>query len=94
MLEWVCPKCDRAVDPAFTICPFCAGREVAAAQQTPAARREARRAAFRADVERGFRFGLGFVAVLALVYFLLFLVAYFGGDDSLLSHLTRWLYRR
>jgi len=45
-------------------------------------------------VERGFRFGLGFVAVLALVYFLLFLVAYVWGNDQLLDRLTHWLYRR
>ncbi len=90
MLEWVCPNCERAVDPAFDVCPFCGNRETPAAPkpQSP------RRGFSWADVERGFRFGLGFVAVLALVYFLLFLVAYVWGNDQLLHRLTHWLYRR
>ncbi len=100
MLEWVCPKCDRAVDPAFEVCPFCGNREVVAAptpraEARPAAGKErARRQSSWADVERGFRFGLGFVAVLALVYVLLVLVAYSLGNDELFYRLTRWLHLR
>ena len=96
MLEWICPKCNRAVDPAFATCPFCGDREIAAAAKPPGRREapakgSAARSSFWADVERGFRFGLGFVAVVALVYFLLFLVAYVQGNDNLLARLTRWL---
>ncbi len=99
MLEWVCPQCDRAVDPAFDVCPFCGNREVAAAPTLPARARpgvgKGKAGGSRwADVERGFRFGLGFVAVLALAYFLLVLVAYFQGNDELFYRLTRWLHLR
>ncbi|MFY9585002.1 MAG: hypothetical protein WAR21_10995 [Candidatus Acidiferrales bacterium] len=89
MLEWVCPQCDRQVDPGLEVCPFCGGKEMAAAK--PA---RVRRAFNWDDVDRGFRFGLGFVAVLALVYFLLFLVAYVWNHEELLIHLMRWLYGR
>ncbi len=88
MLEWVCPQCDRQVDPGVEVCPFCGGKGTAA---KPAG---VRRGFNWDDVERGFRFGLGFVAVLALVYFLLFLVAYVWNHEELLIHLTRWLYGR
>ena len=89
MLEWVCPKCERAVDPAFEACPFCDNRETVVQKQ-----REVRRTSRWADVERGFRFALGFVAVVALVYFLLVAVAYVWSHDALLNRLTRWLYGR
>ncbi len=88
MLEWVCPQCDRAVDPAFTECPFCHGQ----ARTMPAGKLPKRlRPSPWLDVERGFRFGLGFVAVVALVYFLLFLIAYFTRNDELLYRLARWV---
>ena len=90
MLEWVCPKCDREVDPAFQVCPFCGNREASPAKQ-PETPRRARPGFAWADVERGFRFGLGFVAVLALAYFLVFAAAYITGNDELLARLTRWL---
>ncbi len=94
MLEWVCPKCDHAVDPALDVCPFCGNREVAPAPKPRGrapARGSPRQSSFWAEVERGFRFGLGFVAVLALVYFLIFVVAYVQGNDDLLGRLARWL---
>ena len=89
MLEWVCPKCEREVDPAFETCPFCGNRETVVQES-----REVRRGSFWMGVERGFRFGLGFVAVLALVYFLLVGVAYVWSHDELLNRLTRWIYAR
>ena len=92
MLEWVCPKCERAVDPGFEVCPFCGNREVAVNKKPPARARPRHWGFSWADVERGFRFGLGFVAVLALVYFILFLVAYFTGNEVWIDRLTRWLY--
>ena len=94
MLEWVCPKCDRAVDPAFDVCPFCRTREAAAPRESPVPVRRARRGLSWNEVERGFRFGLGFVAVLALIYFLVFLVAYVQGNDALLARLLRWIHWR
>ena len=86
MLEWVCPHCDRAVDPGLSTCPFCHSPEALAS--VPSAPRRS----FWADVERGFRFGLGLVSVLALVYFLLIAVAYLWEKNDLLDRLTRWLY--
>jgi len=88
MLEWVCPHCNRLVDPGLEVCPFCGGREVA----PPAARPARRRQKFVwADVERGFRIGLGLVAALAVAYFIVFLVAFYGGHEGLLNRLARWL---
>jgi hypothetical protein len=96
MLEWVCPKCDRAVDPAFQVCPFCGNREVAAPKPPGAARQRttASRRSWWADMDRGFRFGLSFVAVLVLVYLLVLLAAYIGGNNELIGRLTRWLHWR
>jgi hypothetical protein len=118
MLEWVCPKCSRDVDPGLTRCPFCGyeeARAAAAAVAAPAVnpmaqtvvaparpgqpvRRMVRRArpkkdwsGFWADVDRGFRFGLGFVAALAVTYFILYLIAYYGGYGEWAERLARWL---
>ena len=99
MLEWVCQKCGRAVDPAFTACPFCQehllGSRLAPPEKVaPSAARLRRRVRepFRwSDVERGFRFGLGFVAALACAYFVLFLIAYALGHEEWLERLVRWL---
>lgn len=88
MLEWVCPRCDRDVDPAFQECPFCANRGEAAPQGPPKTPKQ--EISWEA-VDRGFRFFLGLVAVLALVYFLAVVAAYYWGNDEWLSRLTRWL---
>lgn len=47
-----------------------------------------------ADVERGFRFGLGFVAALAVTYFVLYLIAYYGGYGEWADKLAQWLRMR
>lgn len=110
MLEWVCPKCNRDVDPSLTHCPFCGfeeGKAPAAPTSAPAApappaavarpgRRLVRRrkrdwSALWGDVERGFRFGLGFVAALAVAYFVLYLISYYGGYPEWADRLARWL---
>jgi len=88
MLEWVCPSCDRAVDPSLKVCPFCGNPEARAAAKPPTPPR------FWADVERGFRFGLGFVSVLALVYFLLLVAAYVRENDTWVDRLARWIHAR
>ncbi len=88
MLEWVCPSCDRAVDPALKVCPFCAH------QETRASSKQRTQPSFWSDVERGFRVGLGFVSVLALVYFLLFILAYLQDNDLWLARLARWIHLR
>ncbi len=108
MLEWVCPKCGRAVDPGLTQCPFCGYEEVrpakpAAAALSPAAAVIGGRRVVRvrrasswdwSDVERGFRFGLGFVAALAVTYFILYLIAYYGGYGEWADRLAHWLRMR
>lgn len=107
MLEWICPKCGRAVEPQFQSCPFCsreAASEAAPAQPletlggAPARVvrrvRVVRKSPFQwQDVERGFRFGLGFVAALACAYFVLFLIAYYANQHAWVETLARWLYR-
>lgn len=98
MLEWVCPRCRRAVDPGFSACPFCgysseaAQRSATEAPQTASPVLRPARAGFNwADVERGFRFGLGLVAALAAAYFVLFLIAYFGDLPEWADRLAHWL---
>ena len=86
MLEWVCPRCDRAVDPALTVCPFC-GNPEADAPSTAARRTENS----WSKGERIFRVALGVVVVLALIYFLVIGVAYIWGPEELFYRLTRWL---
>lgn len=109
MLEWVCPKCNRDVDPSLTRCPFCGYQEgqppvagsseattVAPVRPGQPTRRLVRRrkrdwSGFWADVDRGFRFGLGLVAALAVTYFILYLIAYYGGYGEWAERLARWL---
>jgi len=94
MLEWICPKCQRAVDPGFPDCPFC-GYSSAAAENArpsgaqPAAMRRGRQPFAWTDVERGFRFGLGFVASLAVAYFVLFIAAYAWDHPEWIERLSR-----
>jgi hypothetical protein len=109
MLEWVCPQCSRDVDPALTRCPFCGYQSAQPAAdpaaptgiapprpgQRPARRGPARRdwRSFWASVDRGFGFGLGFVAVLAVTYFILYLTAHYGGYGEWAERLARWIFR-
>lgn len=108
MLEWVCPQCSRDVDPALTRCPFCGyqeGQPAAdpAAQTVVSPGRRGQRlvrrprkkdwSRFWADVDRGFAFGLGFVAVLAVAYFILYLTAHYGGYGEWAERLARWIFR-
>jgi hypothetical protein len=95
MFEWVCPKCDRTVLAELKECPHCAAAEAQAAE-TPAGKRAVRfRITFAwADVERGFRFGLGFLAALAVGYFVLFGVAWAWDNADWMDRLTRWLRTR
>lgn len=96
MLEWVCPRCHRSVDPGYDTCPFCGWLPATAAEEkagAPGGRapRPGRRRFNWADVERGFRFGLGFIAAVALGYFLLFVAAYVADHTDWIERLTRWL---
>lgn len=93
MLEWVCPKCGRGVDPGLTKCPFCGYQEDTAAP-APAVRPQRAKLgskAWWADVDRGFRFGLGFVAALAVCYFVVYMIAYYGGHGEWVDRLSAWL---
>ena len=97
MLEWVCPKCRRSVDPGFEECPFCREAEATAASAPgpsvggrPVHR--VRKLFDWSDVERGFRFGLGFVAAVLCAYFILFLIAFSLEDQEWVQTLGRWLY--
>ena len=97
MLEWVCPRCHRSVDPGYDICPFCDWSPAAAPEvspplsSAPRVRRPGRQPFNWADVERGFRFGLGFLAALAVGYFVLFVAAYVADHPEWIERLTRWL---
>ena len=97
MLEWICPRCRRSVDPGYDICPFCRWSPTAAPENSapggpaPRARQPGRRPFSWADVERGFRFGLGFLAALAVGYFVLFVAAYVADHADWIERLTRWL---
>ena len=88
MLEWICPVCRREVPAGAESCPHCALTLEGSSAPTAGVRQSG---SFWADVERGFRFGLGFVAVLALVYFILFLLAYFGDYQVWVDRLARWI---
>ena len=88
MLEWVCPGCGRDVDPGRRVCPFCGVAEAAAPDaKTPEPGTSAERRTGWGDVDRGWRWGLGFVAVLALVYTLLLVFAYLCGRDDWVDRL-------
>ena len=100
MFEWICPKCDRPVLAEMTECPHCAAMEVelaaARSAERPGARPAPRGFGARkkfdwADVDRGFRFGLGFLAALAIGYFLLFAAALVWDHPEWLARLTRVL---
>jgi hypothetical protein len=96
MLEWVCPRCHRSVDPGYVACPFCEWSPGAATQEdtessAARARQRGRRPFIWADVERGFRFGLGFLAALAVGWFVLFVAAYVADNPEWIERLTRWL---
>ena len=91
MLEWVCPQCNREVLPGLDTCPFCGNTELKApAVPRRLSAREKQRLVW-ADLYRGFRFGLGFVAAVATAYFVAYLVAYFWNLDALVDRLTHWL---
>ncbi len=86
MLEWVCPQCDRLVDPAFQSCPYCSEKSASAGP--------ARAAAVRSSwsiADRAFRVLIWVVGVATLLYFWVFLWAYHTGRDELMFRLARWL---
>ncbi len=95
MLEWVCPSCGRDVDPGLDACPFCKAPEAQAGQ--PARRVIRRRGVLSAwswtDVDRGFRFGLGFCVALLLCFWLAYAAFYWSQADdyALFDRLTSWL---
>lgn len=86
MLEWVCPRCDRAVDPGFDVCPFCGNAEA-----TPPAA-PTRRSAW-AVLDLGLRWFLGLVLVVAVTGFVVFLLAYFLHADELLHRMLNLFHR-
>jgi hypothetical protein len=98
MLEWICPRCDRAVDPAFLECPFCKKPGAAAGPAGEASPSHGIETAGRnmvlALADWISRILMGFVAVAALIYFLVFVWAYYSGNDALLARLTRLLFWR
>ena len=87
MLEWVCPACDRIVDPALDSCPFCASQPGKfLAVPTGPVQSDAWRTA-----DQLFRIALGTITMLTLIYFLIVVWAVYREDDLLLDRLTRWL---
>ena len=85
MFEWVCQHCAAQ-----------AQAEAAATAPSATGTRRARpRSKFGwADVDRGFRFGLGFLAALAVGYFLLFGAAWAWDNPDWMERLTRWMRMR
>jgi len=87
MLEWVCPQCDRLVDPALQTCPHCA-------EKAPEAEQPQASAASRSRwllVDRVSRVLIWVAGFATLAYFWLFLWAYHTGRDELLFRLARWI---
>jgi len=87
MLEWVCPSCDRLVDPGLDACPFCARRQPGS---PPVLTGPARDVSWLI-ADPIFRIVMGMAAILALVYFLAVVWAVYREDDLLIDRLTRWL---
>jgi hypothetical protein len=98
MLEWICPRCDRGVDPAFLECPFCKEAGAAAGPASEASSPHGIETAGRNTVvalaDRISTILMGFIAAAALIYFLVFVWAYYSGNDALLARLTRLLFWR
>lgn len=92
MLEWVCPGCGRNVDPGLRACPFCGGTEAAPpGANTPEPGVPAQRRTAWSDIDRGWRWGLGFIASVALAYLVLLIVAYLRGRDDWVDRLLHWI---
>ena len=87
MLEWVCPSCDRLVDPGLDACPFCARRQPGS---PPVLTGPVRHVSWLM-ADRILRITLGAIAVLSLVYFLAVAWAVYTENDLLIDRLTRWL---
>ena len=87
MLEWVCPSCDRLVDPALDSCPFCASQ----AQESPSISTGPVQSDAWRIADRLLRIALGTITIVTLIYFLIVVWAVYREDDLLLDRLTRWL---
>ena len=87
MLEWVCPSCDRLVDPGLDACPFCARRQ----PESPRVLTGPARKISWPMADRILRIVMGMAAILALVYFLAVVWTVYREDDLLIDRLTRWL---
>ena len=87
MLEWVCPSCDRLVDPGLDSCPFCARRQPGS---PPVLTGPARHVSWLM-ADPIFRIVMGMAAILALVYFLAVVWAVYTENDLLIDRLTHWL---
>lgn len=95
MLEWVCPNCGRDVDPGLDACPFCKAPERLddAATRRVIIRRKGAFSWSWIDVERGFRFGLGFAVALLACFWIAYAAFYWSQveDYSWFDKLTGWL---
>ena len=87
MLEWVCPSCDRLVDPGLAACPYCSDRQT---DLPPVLTGPPRFLSWRM-ADRLFSILMRSVAALALIYLFAVLWAVYREDDLLIDRLTRWL---
>jgi hypothetical protein len=92
MLAWVCPGCGRDVDLGLRACPFCGATEAAApGAKTPEPGVGAKQHTGWSDIEGGWRWGLGFIASLALAYTVLLFIAYMRGRDDWVDRMLHWI---
>lgn len=93
-MRWLCPKCQRAVSLAYEVCPFCGGSPDAEGPSQPAGQTVKKPAgAGWTDVERGLRFGAGFLLALSIALFVLAMLHALLVHSPWLDRILEWVER-